>query len=94
MSLTGFAFSLAAAVCAKKLSEDGTLRVFFLIGSAICSELISEHLITADFFELFFSGPFLEKSQKMADLGVCAKTVLTRLCGQFGKHRLLQKTLR
>ena len=39
-------------------------------------------------------GPPLAKSQKMGDLGVFAKFVITRLCRHFWSRRLRRKVVR
>ena len=49
-------------------------------------------------FELLFwqfsLGPPFAKSQKMADFGVFAKSLITRLCEQFWRRGLRQKVFR
>ena len=45
------------------------------------------------FWQFSLGVPFA-KSQKMADFGVFAKSLITRLCGHFWRRRLRQKVLR
>ena len=45
-------------------------------------------------FWQFSLGPPFAKSQKMADFGVFAKSLITRLCGHFWRRGLQQKVLR
>ena len=45
-------------------------------------------------FWKFSLGPPFAKSQKMADFGVFAKSLITRLCGHFWKRGLRHKVLR
>ena len=45
-------------------------------------------------FWQFSPGPPFAKSQKMADFGVFAKSLITRLCGHFWRRGLRHKVLR
>ena len=74
-------------------SYDCTSSAYQLGDDAILREGVSEAPIVGLLSWAFFPGPPLAKSQKMANLGVLGKFVITRRYGHFWSRGLQQNVL-